>query len=327
MRLGDMRSRRVKSILSVLLMSAVLGTAACAAPAGAVPARTSPSSPTATPARYADGLPRFFAGQPVLRGEAALDHARRSSDSAPFLVGGWVTNVPGLPIACPLMRSAGADLWLFSCGQPAFSDLAGDAQGSLVAAGELTFHFVDTSRLESGPAILRVHVHDPRAAECGDQASACTRAMVVDAVLWTGDAATAPSPFDLVHVTSDLRSVVPGVALDPLGGAPIADCGPILPATRDYLVRPLPADVPSVSLVEIAPSSDALARALPLGDGTEAALSGPPLVIDNPPGGFECRWLRVANLALLVRTSDPPRATDRSFMDRLVAALAVSPSN
>ncbi len=327
MRPGDMRSWHVRSIPSVLLISAALWIAACAAPTGAAPASQSVTTPTASPARYADGLPRFFDGQPVLRGAAALDHARTTTDSTPFLVGGWVTNVPGLPIACPAMPATGSSPWLFSCGQPSFSDLAGDAQGSLVAAGELTFHFVDTSGLESGPAILRVHVQDLRASQCGDQASACTHAMVVDAVLWTGDAATAPHPFDLAHVTSDLRLVMPGVALDPLGGAPIADCGPILPATRDYFVRPLPADVPSVSLVEIAPSPDALARALPIGDGTRAALSGPPLVIDNPPGGFECRWLRVANLALLVRTSDPPRVTDQSFMDRLVAALAVSPPN
>ena len=168
MRPGDMRSRRVKSILSVLLLSAVLGIAVCAAPTGAVPASTSPISPTATPARYGDGLSRFLDGQPVLRGAAALDHARATTDSTAFLVGGWVTNVPGLLIFCPAMPATGSSPWLFSCGQPAFSDLAGDAQGNLVAAGELTFHFVDTSRLESGPAILRVHVHDPRAAECGD---------------------------------------------------------------------------------------------------------------------------------------------------------------
>jgi hypothetical protein len=278
-------------------------------------------------ARYSDGLPRFLDGQPVLRGSAALEHARATSDSTPFLVGGWGTNLPGQPISCPFMPGTGSARWLFACGQPGFSDLAGDASGNLVAAGELTFHFVDTSQLESGPAILRVHVRDPRAAQCGDQESQCARAMVVDAIVWTGDAATAPRPLDLGQATRDLRAVVPGIALDPIGGVPIPDCGPILPATRDYLVRVVPADVPSVSLVELAPSPDALARALPIGDGTAAALAQPPLVIDNPPGGFECRWLRVANVALLVRTSDPPRATDRSFMDRLVAALAVSPSN
>jgi hypothetical protein len=38
-------------------------------------------------------------------------------------------------------------------------------------------------------------------------------------------------------------------------------------------------------------------------------------------GGFECRWLRVENVAVLVRTSDPPRNTDRAFMERLVATL------
>jgi len=320
-----MRSVCVRSIHWSLLLSAVLAIAACSGQTGPVPAGTAASTqepaPAATSARFADGLPRSIDGQPVLRGAADLDHARATADATPFLVGGWITNVPGLGYHCPLMPATGSALWLFACGQPTFSDLAGDAQGSLVAAGELTFHFVDTRTLESGPAILRVHVDDPRAAQCGDQASACARAMVVEADLWTGDAATAPHPFDLARVTTDLRSVVPGIALAPVGGSPIIDCGPILPATRDYLVSPEPSTVPSVSLVEIAPSSDALARALPMNDGTDAALAEPPLAVVGPPAGFACRWLRVANVALLVRSSEPPTATDRSFMDRLVAAL------
>ncbi len=291
------------------------------------PAPSSAASAAAITDRYVDGLPQTLDGQPVLRGAAALAHARATPDATPFFIGGWVTVVPGLPIACPLvLPSAGAE-WLAPCGQPAFSDQAGDAAGDLVAAGELTFHFLDTSGLQSGPAILRVHVHDPRASECGGQDTPCGRAMVADAVLWTGDAATAPHPLDLARVTAGLRTVVPDLALDPIPDRfSISDCGQILPAARDYTVAVIPPDVPSVSLVEIAPSAEALGRALPIAEGTTAALAAQPLAISNPPGGFQCRWLRVANVALLVRTSDPPRSTDRSFMDRLVAALTAATS-
>jgi hypothetical protein len=308
---------------------AVLLVAACANSASSRPAASfrssAPSSVLSSSGvtdRYPDGLPRLLDGQPVLRGEAALAHARATSDATPFLLGGWMTVVPGLPLVCPLVLPSTGVEWLAPCGQPAFSDVAGDAAGDLVAAGALTFHFLDTSGLGSGPAILRVHVHDPRAAECGGQDTACGRAMVAEAVLWTGDAATAPHPLDLARVTAGLRTAVPGLVLNPIGrDIPFSDCGGVLPAARDYAVAVIPPDVPSVSLVEIGPSPDALGRALPIREGTAAALAAPPLATSGTPGGFQCRWLRVANVALLVRTSDPPRSTDRSFIARLVAGL------
>ena len=76
---------------------------------------------------------------------------------------------------------------------------------------------------------------------------------VADAVLWTGDAATAPHSLDLAPVTSALRTVVPDLALGPIGDRfSIADCGQILRAARDCTVAVIPPDVPSMSLVEIA---------------------------------------------------------------------------
>jgi hypothetical protein len=307
---------------------AVLLVAACASPASSRPSASRSSAlPSALPSpgvtdRYLDGLPRTLDSQPVLRGEAALAHAGATADATPFLLGGWMTVVPGLPLSCPAVLPSTGSEWFAPCGQPAFADVAGDVAGDVVAAGELTFHFLDTSGLQSGPAILRVHVHDPRASQCGGQDTACGRAMVADAVLWTGDAATAPHPLDLARVTAGLRTAVPGLVLNPIGqDIPFSDCGGALPAARDYAVAVIPPDVPSVSLVEIGPSADALGRALPAGEGTAAALAAPPLATSGTPGDFQCRWLRVANVALVVRTSDPPRSTDRSFMDRLVAAL------
>ncbi len=104
---------------------------------------------------------------------------------------------------------------------------------------------------------------------------------------------------------------------------PFSDGGVLL-AARDYAVAVIPADVPSVSLVEIAPSVEALGRALPIGDGAVAELAAAPVATSGGQGGFQCRWLRVANVALFVRTTDPPRSTDAGFMDRVVAALATT---
>ncbi len=312
--------------LAVVLVAAC-GSSASLGPSAShrAPNVSSTSSSPGVTERYPDGLPRTLDGQPVLRGAAALAHARATPDAMPFLLGGWVTVVPGLPLACPAVLPSTGSEWLAPCGQPSFSDVAGDAAGDLVAAGELTFHFLDTSGLPSGPAILRVHVHDPRASQCGGQDTVCGRAMVAEAVLWTGDGATAPHPLDLARATSGLRTVVPGLALRAIGhDIPFSDCGGVLPAARDYAVAVIPADVPSVSLVEIAPSADALSRALPIGDGTVAALAAPPVATSGGQGGFQCRWLRVANVALLVRTSDPPRSTDAGFMDRVVAVLTTT---
>lgn len=323
---GDSVADAMRSILIgclAVLLVAACGSGASFRPSASPRASNPPSAPSSPgmTGRYPDGLPRTLDGQPVLRGEAALAHARTVSDAAPFLIGGWVTAWAGLPPSCPAVPPSSGGEWLAPCGQPEFSDIAGDTAGNLVAAGELTFHFLDTSGLGSGAAILRVHVHDPRAGQCGGEAAACARAMVADAVPWTGDAATAPHPLGLARVSADLRTVVPGLSLQAMGPqVPFVDCGDILAAARDYAVAVLPSDVPSVSLVEIAPSPDALARALPIGEGTAGALAEPPPT-SGGPGGFQCRWLRVANVALLVRTSDPPRSTDRIFMDRLVASI------
>jgi hypothetical protein len=340
-----MTRRRLSAIPGTLLCAALV--AACAAVPSpflsAPPSATAPATATTTPstgpsagpilaatppgppARYDDGLPRTLGGLPVLRGAAALARAA-TADDAPFLLGGWVTNVPGAVYSCPAETGPGSR-WLAPCGQPAFSDVAGDPHPVLVARGLLTFRMADVSALESGPAILRVHVRDPRAAQCGAESAACARAMVVEAAVWTGDSATAPRPLDISAVSAALRSVVPGVTLAPLGpGVGLADCGVVLATSRAYAV-PAPAPrTPTVSLVEIAPSSEALARALPIPAGPSGALAPgaqvAQVITSSASGTFECRWLRTSNVAVLVRTSNPrPTSADAAFVRRLAAAL------
>jgi len=55
------------------------------------------------PLRYSDGIPRVWEGDPVLRGQAAIDAANRSSDSASFLVAFW----PGSKVLIPAWLWAG----------------------------------------------------------------------------------------------------------------------------------------------------------------------------------------------------------------------------
>ena len=54
---------------------------------------------------------------------------------------------------------------------------------------------------EDGPAVFRVHVHDQRAANCAIvYRPTCEQALVVDSVVWTGDAVTATSPLTIEEV-------------------------------------------------------------------------------------------------------------------------------
>jgi hypothetical protein len=316
-----MSNRHAAAALAGALLLVLAGCSASGA-------QSSPSS-SAQPAavgRYPDGIPRVLAGAPVLRGPAALAAAKARTDAAPFLLGGWMTLLPTL-YACPLMPSD--DAWFTPCGQPGFSDVAGDAGDALVASGALTFHFAPLNGRHSGAAILRVHVHDPRAAECGDRQAACAQAMVVEEITWNGDEFTAPHPLDAGTVGPALASVQPGAILTPVSERVVfTDCGGVLPASLHYVVAAGERQVPAVLEVAVAPSVEALARALPIPEGLPGTLDPAALVSTgsgtSPEGSwsYACRWLRVANVALLVRTAVPrPSPADQAFLENLAAAL------
>jgi hypothetical protein len=152
------------------------------------PSASSPSGTSVTITdRYADGIPRTIGGAPVLRAGAALAQAQAATDSTPFLIGGWVTYLPGERF-CTL-HAADDTSWLHDCVTAQLSDRAGAEDPALAAV--VTFRFV-LAGLTSGPVVASVEVHDPRAGECGGAAAACERLMVVERIVWSGDAATDP---------------------------------------------------------------------------------------------------------------------------------------
>ena len=171
-------------------------------PASTPPATTLGPGDAAAGARSPDGIPTIVDGRPVLRGQAALDFADEQVDAAPFLVGGWVTYLPG-PRFCPLIPNEEAGSWTRDCGPAQFADVAGTDDEKLTAA--ITFRFV-LPGLRTGPVIAEVHVNDPRADECGAARAACDAMMVVERTLWTGDDATAPGPLTAVAVADALTT-------------------------------------------------------------------------------------------------------------------------
>lgn len=293
------------------------------------PTTTGTSGPSID--RYADGIPKAVDGEHVLRGAAALARAAATTDRTPFLVGGWVTYVPG-PRFCPAQTQGKNVPWSHDCIQAAFSDVAGALEPKLTAA--VTFHFVlATLAGGGGPVVARVAVHDPHAASCGTAAAVCDGMMVVQQVVWTGDDATAPRPISLAAATRALAKVQRETTLMPLGPtAPIRDCGWAFPAALVELVQVTDGVAPRATIIELEPSTAARRRAIPQRDGAAAAFRASVLVCASMAGAAgtsrqtDYRWLVVDNVAVMVRVNAGGSTADRAFVSRLSAALAAAAS-
>jgi hypothetical protein len=140
-------------------------------------------------------------------GLAAAVHADATTDSTPFLVGGWFNDAS--VFTCSGGGSIGRDP------SPLLSGCAtgiGPASppGDLASVG-LTGHvFWDGHKLPTGrgPTIVRVHTHDARATRCrADSKAACEAVLVVQEVLWTGDAWTQTSPVSVADAAQTLGSL------------------------------------------------------------------------------------------------------------------------
>lgn len=131
-------------------------------------------------AQYDDGIPRWIDGEPVFRPSEAPGLAREIEDDTPFLLGGWLERF--YP-PCPPPPSGRTDSPLLPfCNGVMIVDVPGSATGA-----PLVF-LRGVVPPPQGPVVLRVHVHDPLARECGSSIrDACERAIVVEAVAWTGD--------------------------------------------------------------------------------------------------------------------------------------------
>ena len=177
---------------------ATLAGSAAPASSGSLPASLPPPAPeTFVPATavatgsadpfYPDRIPRVLNGVPVLRPTPAASFADATTDSTPFLVGGWTSGAP--PISCPTAfpRPALAP----SCMSGLY--WLGEAPGLQGLWGRL-FNPANLSLPQTGAVVLRVHTHDPLASECpAEFRKQCDAAMIIVAVEW-GDEAAAASP-------------------------------------------------------------------------------------------------------------------------------------
>ncbi len=300
---------------------------ASAGPTATGVASSTPSPSGASADRYPDGLPRSFDGEPVLRGSAAISHAAEATDATPFLIEGWVTFVPGAR-SCPMIPSGGHS-WARDCIRAQLGDVAGTRDDTLTAA--ITFNFV-LDGLLSEPVVARVEVHDPRARACGAAFAECDRMMVVQQVLWSGDAATAPGPITPDMAAAAVNSVEARAGLTVLGpGSTFFSCSISMPTATILLPSPVTDTVPGVTEVDVEPTTAARKRALDVGEGATAAFARAPLCsgMSGNNGTLtttEDRSLVVANVAVVLHLHGPATAADRAFVARLAAALEAAAS-
>lgn len=167
-------------------------------PLGSSPAPSAPigiGSPSSGPSLPSDGIPLVVAGEPVLRGQSIGTQIVAATGDTSFLIGGYVVFVqadcyvpPNLP-SSPLTAPCG-DGWLLRdmpiVLKPSPSAPSGPPLMSyrLVVGPNVPGW---TAGAMGAPVVLRVHVHDERAAACAASIrDKCERAIVVESVAWRG---------------------------------------------------------------------------------------------------------------------------------------------
>jgi hypothetical protein len=191
--------------------------------------------------RGSDGIPTSIDGQRVYR---IGDESEWKNLSGSFLLAGYATAfTPSCPAPAPTVTpqpSAEANLlgWcsaIVLATRP-IADFNGVVIGSLIKVAprgsEALTGFLTQPQWLNGPAIvMRVHKHDPEAAQCGaDQQAACEAAIVVEAVVWP----TVPTEINGEHVYRATDQVsFPSSGSFLLGG----------PATKPSVMPPCPAPI------------------------------------------------------------------------------------
>ncbi len=278
-------------------------------------------SPSASPnpLRYDDGIPRTFDGQPVLRGQAAIDAAAASTDESSFLVAFWAGIE--LPHGCTAM--GGGDNVMYLCG--GMGDI-GDQPGVISSALGKALR-VDTSAVAPGPVIARVHTHDPSMMTCpAAYASGCEHTMIGEAVVWHGDAATSPEPTTVAQAAAAF-----GISTTPVAGI----CESYLPGA---VVLQYPASTSgSMSgwegVVAVFPSAAAVAAADPDAAAYGESDVGPTGDMCGDHGGtdplrgagffsFKDRWLARGNILVAVQYDTSVGPEHDIFVSQIRARLA-----
>lgn len=291
------------------LVGAAVSVAVAAVLVGTLVRSPSPALGT----RYPGGIPTSLNGEPVYLGLGAVLHADATTNASPFLVGGWFgdgsRNIctggsPGLGTPDPTLFRSG-------CGTAVGGDSPSGAnswpgpQGTMAWNGHSLPGGV-------GPSIVRVHTHDPLAAQCSSATrGSCEATLVVDDVLWTGDSLTAASPVSVIEAVNSLDGLPVQEKLPVPGGSLVIERH-VFPTVRQQpCPPPWPTEVfdlhgdPRFGLLVVFPDVAARTSAQPLLDSTANDCPTDPRII-RPATRV---WVAEANVLVLVYGSDVAAAT------------------
>ena len=270
--------------------------------------------------RYADGFPDTIDGQPVHR-LAGLEETTAQAARASFLLGAWAGH--GVVFPCPVEVIGGPTPHPLLPACP-WNPLWDEPS----AVGKFT-GVVTEARLPRGPVILRVHVGDAQAETCpAIGRTMCREAIVVEAVVWSGDEVTATAPYTIQDVVEQLGfaltsgnplPVRPLLGDTPAGSAGVAlpDCDPGVPpgswASTD----------PAIGRILVFPSAAARQVAEPNFESTGLHgldRDGKPCNIRAFDGGT-FQWLGHGNVLVEVSTGADGGGEGTANVERVRAAL------
>jgi hypothetical protein len=324
--LGSLLAAGLIVVAAVLIAPHVGSTATTSSPSPSGGASASPTArPTVTPSaspnpsRYDDGIPRIWEGQPVLRGQAAIDAANASTDKSSFLVGFWA----GIEMPHGCVALGAGDNALYLCG--GMGDV-GDQPGVISSALGKALR-VDTSAVAPGPVIARVHTHDPSMMNCpASYAVGCEHTMIGEAIVWHGDAATSPEPTTVPQAAAAF-----GISAQPVAGI----CESFLPGV---VVLQYPASTSGSTsgwegIVAIFPSAAAVAAADPDAAAYGESDVAPTGSMGCDHGGtdplrgagffwFKDRWLARGNVLVAVQYDTSVGPENDVFVTQVRAKLA-----
>jgi hypothetical protein len=155
---------------------------------------------------YPGGIPRSVGGEPVLIGLDSKQRIAGATDASSFLIGGLFG---GGPVIC------GGTIGPRDPNPLAYH---GCAMYEITGVPGVPYYpptLVMPPPGSDGPIVLRVHVNDPGAETCWDVA-ACRARLVIDDVVWLGDASTSAGPIGpTAAITQALRVEFADVRIQP----------------------------------------------------------------------------------------------------------------
>lgn len=167
--------------------TATTATTAIQPTAAAVPSEAPVVTPPPVGELDENGIPTMLAGVPVRRGDDLTAAIAASTDTTPFLAGGWFHSDAGTRYCALYM----GDFAIAACpGIQLFRDRVG-GKLQLFGPGDVPGGAFAIAAAATRPVVVEAHTHDSR---CPATDTGCPDRPILSAVVWLGEAPTDSPP-------------------------------------------------------------------------------------------------------------------------------------